>query len=207
MPAGIYGQVTYQGDPISDIGVDLYRCFNMGNYWACPSTYAQYTTTLMDGSYQFPAAFSIGVGQKYHVSWYNGYHNSVNPNYLHVWWGPDIVTYTAGQIVPGGNFDIANTFLLSPTDAVTVGLPIVFSWTQRTATPSDNYRVALLRITDGAYWESPSLGYVGSFTLTSLPSGFTTGATYQWMLKVDNADGYGFSQESRTFTISNGSQR
>ncbi len=203
-PAGIYGQITYEGIPIGGIELKLNRCFRVGTDtdWSCFGAYAQYTSTLADGSYQFPAASSLGAEQKYYVKWYNGYNSSGNPNYVSEWHGPDILTYTAGQIVRGGSFDIANTLLLSPTNATTVGLPAIFRWARRAATPSDSYRVLLMGTTDASYWQSPLLGYVESYTLTNLPSNFTAGTRYAWLIEINTSDGMGFSHEGRTITFS-----
>jgi hypothetical protein len=120
------------------------------------------------------------------------------------WYGPDIFTYTAGQVVQGGSFDIANTPLLSPSDAITVGLPVVFRWAPRVATPSDSYRISLWGTSDNTVWQSPPLGYVGSYTLTSLPVSLTLGTQYAWFIEIDTNDGKGFSQESRIITFSSG---
>ena len=138
------------------------------------------------------------------MSWYNGYNAGGNPNYVSEWYGPDILTYSAGQVVRGGSFDIANAPLLSPTTAITVGLPIVFHWARRAATPSDSYRILLMGTADASYWQSPPLGYAGSYTLTKLPSGFTPGTKYAWMIEIDTNDGEGFSQEARIITFSGG---
>ncbi len=202
VPAGIYGQITYQGDPIGDIQVGLSHCNNNGSYWACPSADTQYTKTFSDGSYQFTTVQSLGANQKYFV-----YSGNFYP-YLSVWWGPDILTYTTGQTISGGSFDIANIPLLSPSSAITIGLPVVFKWTPRTATPSDSYHIVMWNINnDSISWQSPPLGYVGSYTMTTLPNNFTTGVRYAWLVEVSNNGGTGDSQETRVITFSSSNQK
>ena len=202
--AGIYGKVTYQGSAVGGIELTLYRCNYNGTYWSCPGAQAQYTSTLADGSYQFTTAATLGSNQKYRVFLANG---GGNPNYVSTWSAPDILAYTAGQVVMGGSFDIANTPLLSPTDAVTTGLPVVFHWTPRAATPSDSYRIIMFNPADESTWQSPALGYVDSYTLNSLPSGLTTGVSYVWNIAIQTSNGTGDSQEFRHVTFANISQK
>ncbi len=203
VPAGIYGQITYQGDPMSDIQIGLFHCNYNGVYWGCPMDDTQYTTTFSDGSYQFTAAQSLGPNQKYVVKSRNS-----NPNYLLAWWGPDIRTYAAGQTIFGGSFDLANIPLLAPSTAITAGLPVVFKWTPRVATPSDSYHIVMWPLADDTiFWQSPPLGYVGSYTMTTLPNNFTTGARYAWLVEVSNSGSSGDSQETRLITFSSGAQK
>ena len=56
--AGIYGQIRYQGTPVTNTEVQLQRCDNQGTYWQCSSLNRQFTTTDQSGRYQFTAAAS-----------------------------------------------------------------------------------------------------------------------------------------------------
>ncbi|MGD2165247.1 MAG: hypothetical protein PVH50_06940 [Anaerolineae bacterium] len=197
---GIHGQVTYQGSPVAGINLAL-RYYN-GSSWSTADT----TTTQADGSYAFTDATSLGSGETYYVRYDNGdYGNPSDSNYLAFWRSYDITSYTAGESVAGGDFDIANITLVSPSNGETVTLPQTFEWERRTATTSDSYEFHLFDPTDGDPWVySGSLGYVSSFTLESLPTGFTTGTPYGWMVWASGPDdGYGGSYYYRSVTFSN----
>jgi hypothetical protein len=56
VPAGIYGRVTYQGAPVTNTQVELWRCDYNGTNWICSSLTALTTTTDLDGHYQFTSA-------------------------------------------------------------------------------------------------------------------------------------------------------
>ncbi len=193
--AGIYGQVTYQGNPIEGISLQLQLCDYTGSSWMC-STRA-YTTTQADGSYQFTGAPSLGIDQMYRVT----YRNSGDPNYVWGWWGPFISSYTAGSAVAGSSFDIANIPLLSPANDVTVTLPYTFEWTPRSATPSDIYEFDLHDSETDRTWMAP-VSHTGSYTLEILPTGFISGTRYAWNVWVNSPDGgVGASREGRWVTI------
>ncbi len=199
---GIHGQVTYQGSPIPGIYLAL-RFYN-GSSWSTALT----TVTQADGTYEFTGASSLTSGQKYYVLYDNGDNgNTKNSNYLAIWGSFDITSYTAGDSVAGGDFDIANIPLASPSHGATVALPYTFQWTRRTATSSDSYEFNLYDPGDYDpwWWTDPSLGYVGSYTLSSLPSGFSTGTEYGWNVWVYAPDGgWGISYYYRTVTFSSG---
>jgi hypothetical protein len=117
------------------------------------------------------------------------------------WW----IRHYSGCDLHAGDFDIADIALVSPGDGATVSLPRTFYWTPRPATPSDDYEFDLYDPTDGDpwWWTDPTLGYVGSYTLSSLPSGFSPWTEYAWEVWVYGPDGYGISYEGRAVTFSN----
>jgi hypothetical protein len=195
-PAGIYGQVTYQGNPIEGISLKLYRCDYTGAYWLCSTLL--YTDTQSDGSYQFTGAPSLGIDQKYMVEYRNSLHD---PNYMLGWWGADIFSYTVGSAVAGGSFDIANISLMAPADDVTVTLPYTFQWIPRTATPTDTYEFELMDGENERTWIVP-VSHAGSHTLEILPLGFISGTQYMWNVRANGPDGgYGVAYTYRTITI------
>ncbi len=201
-PSGINGRVTYQGNPVSGINLDL-RFFD-GSSWSTKAS----AKTQSDGTYQLTGAyvFSLQANQKYLVRYLNSSSggNVSSPNYLLSWFGPDITSYRAGTSVGGGNVDIANIALASPATGATIGPPYTFQWAQRTTTPSDSYGVWIEDINvGGGYFESGPLGYVNQYTLSSLPSGFTTGVQYYWGATLYMPDGgQGYSGEPWTVTFS-----
>jgi hypothetical protein len=131
--------------------------------------------------------------------------NTAQPDYLHNWHGPNISTYTAGDSVPGGDFDIANVSLLSPANGITVTLPVTFTWQMR-GVASDTYRWVLFEPGTGTVLNvSDDLGSVGSYTLTSLPDGVDYDEAYGWYARVYNGpDSYGIPYYYRAVTFSSG---
>ena len=188
----IHGTVTYNGAGIP--GIPLRLRFYDGASW---NTAAE--TATGGGSYSFTGLPSLVAGQKYYVRYGP---NTTNSDYLFAWYGPDITSYTAGESVPGGDFDIANVSLLSPDPGATLPLPITFTW-QRRGVATDTYRWVLLDPETGGWWVSDDLGYADSFTLTSLPEWAEYGKEYGWYVEVYNGpDSFGKSFYYRTITFS-----
>ncbi len=199
-PAGIFGKVTYQGAPASGAWIQVWHCNVVSTGWACLEA-PQYTTSGPDGIYQFTTAPTLGSDQVYAVQFYNNFNDS---RYLYLWNSFPIYSYTAGQAVSGGDFDIADVTLLSPTDAITIGLPVTFQWLPRSATPSDSYQVELMKLdTEIGWYRTPHLGYVNSYVLNSLPADYTFDVKYGWEMWVYSPDGgNGLSRQHRTVTFS-----
>jgi CSLREA domain-containing protein len=186
---GIYGLVTDHGLPVAGVSLALQRA--TGSVWSTlDSAYTQ-----GDGSFAFIAAPSLAVGQRYAVRFSGG-----TSDRLGYWSTRALDTYAAGSTVHIGDFDIANIELLSPSNGSTVSLPHAFQWTPRPAVPSDSYKFFM---TDGeTYHYSAPLGFVGSFTLTTLPAGFSVSQPYYWGIYVFRPDGsYGMSHEGRQITF------
>ena len=196
---GINGKVAYQGNPIS--GIHLALRFYDGSAWSTADT----TTTQADGSYEFMGVASLTSGQKYYVR----FENTSNSDYLAFWNSFQLTSYTAGTSAAGGDFDIANISLVSPEHGATTSLPQMFQWTRRSATTSDSYEFNLFDPTDNDpwWWTDPALGYVGSYTLDSLPAEFSAGTEYGWNVWVYGPDdGYGVSYYYRGITFSSGTE-
>jgi hypothetical protein len=196
-PAGIYGQVTYQGAPIDGQEILLQLCNHSGNSWTCSAKDTFFTQS--GGYYQFTTAASLGSNQRYVVVFKNTSHDA---RFLTEWRSFGFDTYTAGQILAGGNFDIADMVLLSPPDMANVSLPVTFEWQPRPGAPSDTYRLELYRPNDFLLFDTPKLGYVGSYTLNSLPTGFTTGVQYGWYVWLFGpGDSVGYTDQYRRITF------
>ena len=88
------------------------------------------------------------------------------------------------------NFDVSDVVLAAPGSGVTVTLPHTFSWNRR-GTASDDYEFNLADMGDHdpEWWTS--VGYVDSYTLAGLPSGFTPGTKYVWWVNVYGPHGFG----------------
>ncbi|MGB4868478.1 MAG: hypothetical protein WBP47_00450, partial [Candidatus Promineifilaceae bacterium] len=74
--------------------------------------------------------------------------------------------------------------------------PYTFHWTPRPASTTDSYEFNLFDYDDNDpyFYTDPPLGYVGAFTLLSLPPGFAPGVYYVWDIWVYCPDGgYGIS--------------
>jgi CSLREA domain-containing protein len=186
-PSGIYGKVTDNGIPAAGVQLTLIR-----------SGYTLSTTvTHPDGSFEFTSVPSLAVGQYYRVD----YHGA-DSDHIGIWITRKLTSYAAGSTVHIGDFDIANVDLLTPMNGAAVTLPYAFEWIPRAGVPSDSYE---LMLTDGdSYYHSTPLGYVSSFTLTTLPTGFVIGQNYYWGVNVYRSDGgYGGSYDGWLVSFNN----
>jgi hypothetical protein len=190
----LYGQVTQNG--VKTPGVPLTLCrLNSPTDTNC--TKMGSTTTLPDGTYAFTNMPSLQTGQSY-VAYYQN--TSVASGRLWYWQTRSLMTYTLGSQVQLGNFDISDIKLISPSSPVTVTLPVAFTWQVRSASPSDSYEFDLYeRNTLSPYfYTQPPLGYVGSYQLKSLPTGFSANTRYVWEIWAYAPDkSFGISLESR----------
>lgn len=190
----LYGQVTQNGVKAPGVSLTLCRlnspsdtnCTKMGS-----------TTTQTNGSYYFYNMPSLQTGQRYLAYFQN---ISLTSGRLWYWQTRSLVTYTVGSQVLLGNFDIADIKLISPSSPVTVTLPVTFNWQVRTASPSDSYEFDLYEPSSSSpyFYTQPPLGYVGSYQLKSVPTGFSANTRYAWEIWAyapDNA--LGISLESR----------
>lgn len=188
------GTVTDNGSPVA--GIELLLRYYDGSAW---SDYAT-TTTSSSGNYQFTDLPNLDADQQFYVRWYNNHSNS---NWLSTWACWTITSSTTDPDAYRCNFDLDNIDLLSPSHGATVSLPHTFTWRTRGIT-TDDYELELADMSDyNPYWWTSPLGYVGSYTLSSLPDGFTLGQQYGWWMWVYGPDGYGISYYYRDVTFSN----
>lgn len=196
LPPGIYGRVTYQGQPATDIVLTLWH-FDSEGYGYAPF---RHTHTQQGGEYRFTALPDLDPQQSsamYYVTYNNGEYGNVDDlNYLVYWSTLAITDYVAGSNVHGGDFDIAD--VQQVTHPQTVTLPFTFEWERRIASPGDNYTFEVYKQLE--YMRFPwhtafDLGYVGSYTLETLPYDFETNTEYQWDLRIQNPDsGHGVAR-------------
>jgi hypothetical protein len=168
---GIHGHIADGGLPVAGTVVTLTRI----NTTFPVVTVIGTAQTDASGLYRFPAAPTL-TGRLYFVEWLNP-----SPVYDHRVRGAitkNLFSYFAGQTTYTGVIDVADIDILSPEDNTTVSLPYVLRWQPRPATPTDEYFIYFSQTKPGippfAFYQTPSLGYVGAFTVTSglLPSGF-----------------------------------
>jgi hypothetical protein len=181
---GIHGRVTYQGAPAAGIVVDLLYDLSL-----------IHTTTQADGTYYFS---NLTPGTFYHVD----YDNESNvPTYIRHCSGSNLPAYTSGARQVGSDYDIANIVLQSPPSGATIAVPYTFKWTPRPGVPSDSYS---LEIFDAGYtnvWNARDLGYVGQYTLNSLPNELKYPHPYMWWVWV-GAPGATCISSARSVTFS-----
>jgi hypothetical protein len=191
----VFGTVTNDNSPVS--GTELLLRYYDGSIW---SSYA-ITTTNVNGDYQFTNLPNLEGDQEFYVRWNN---NVSNSDWLYTWacWSVDI--NTTDPEAYRCNFDIGNINLVSPSHASTISLPYAFTWEMRPVT-SDDYELNLADMSDGDpwWWTDPSLGYVNSYIMSSLPAGFVPGQQYGWWMWVYGPDGYGESYYYRSVTFNN----
>ena len=198
-PPGLYGRVTLNGAPDGGVSLQLWRSdFNL----------IDFQNTAADGAYAFIGEPALAGGKSYYVLFNNG--AFIADDRVKYWLTRFVSSYAAGQSVAIGNFDLADSALLSPTANVTVTLPTTFTWTTRAGINSDSYQMRLFRlnvITDTAHYSTPLLGYVGAYQLNSLPAGFSPNIQYDWEALLNSPDGgVGGSFVYRNITFSNSGQ-
>lgn len=189
-----FGTVTDRGSPVAGMQV-IMRYYN-GSNW---STYAT-TTTDSSGNYRFSTVPTLSSSQEYYIRW----DNSGGDTRLSYWYCNDITSNSPSSAELQCDFDLQNIDLLSPSPNASVTLPQTFSWQKRTTT-SDDYELNILDVTDNNPWwyTYPSLGYNGSYTLNTLPSGFSTHTQYGWLMLVYGSNGYGVSYYYRAIAFNN----
>lgn len=91
-----------------------------------------------------------------------------------------------------------------PSHGSNISLPYTFTWRQWEQV-TDDYELNLADVTDldPYWWTGPSLGYVGSYRMESLPVDFVPGEEYGWWLWVYGPDGYGVSRYHYVVTFTN----
>lgn len=191
----IYGTVRAQGAVASNVPIAL-------GFWDS-STYEfrrVWTLTGGDGRYHFWGMETLGSNQMY----YPYYSSVLGSSYIGYWYSPDLTSYTAGTAAFGGDMDISALNLGTPNSSTAIPLPVTFTWTPRSTSPTESYRLALWDPDDyNIQYDTDNLGHAGSFTLWGLPSGFTTGHRYRWVVYAyDGNGGYGGSYYSNSVAFS-----
>lgn len=197
-PRGPYGTVTENGNPVSNIPIQL-RFFN-GTSW---STIA-IKNTATNGTYAFGYVPSLKPGQYYYVFFQNSANG--NPDRLWFWHTRYLESFTIGTEVHIGDFDLTNIALTTPINGATISLPYLFQWGRRPNSPTDSYELDIYDPMDGEPWfyTQPLLGYVTGYQLNSLPLDFETGKLFAWEVWVFSPDGgFGISYYSRAMFFSN----
>ncbi|MFN8533807.1 MAG: CAP domain-containing protein [Dehalococcoidia bacterium] len=191
----ISGTATYAGGAAGGQPVALVAC----NTGGC-GPIAQ-TTTSASGAYDFTGIPSAPAGTTYYIRWENVANDS---RFLSQWYGPNIVGYTAGASVHGGNFDIKDVVLTNPATNAVVGLPHEFRWVAR-GIAGDTYRFVVIE--DGTLnpvAQTSLLGAIDHVTITGLPAAVQIGKVYGWYVLVyagtSNAYGVPFYYRRITFT-------
>jgi hypothetical protein len=189
------GVVTDRGTPV--VSTEILLRYYDGSVW---STYAT-TTTDANGYYQFSDLPSIGSEQSMYVRWNNTNYDSSRLWLSRCWYitSSNLDDPNAYQC----SFDLENVELLSPDPGAIVSLPYTFTWNRRAIT-TDSYELNLADMSDDDpwWWTDPPLGYVGNYTLNSLPAGFVPGEQYSWWVWVYGPGGYGISYYYYTVSFS-----
>ena len=198
----ISGIVRYNGNPITGINLDLHKVDSQGTRALVAST-----LSTTGGAYRFNNPPALLAGKSYYVEYRN---NALNPNYLWSWSTPRTWAGVSGAVTYAP-FDIVDISLTAPDDFSAVNFPATFTWQPRPAVISDNYEFDVYDLgTFNPWFASDPLGYVGHYTLTSLPvdnindpgNPFVLGEPYFWEVWVYGPDGgYGVSLEYRQVTF------
>jgi hypothetical protein len=193
---GISGRVTCQGAPAAGLALSLHAVDDSGQ------REVGVTNTAGDGVYRFNQVPGLPAGEIYYVRFGP---NAVDPRYVAIWFGPDILSYAPGASVAGGDFDIANVELVAPATGSSVGLPAAFAWRRR-GIIGDSYMLRLEDPANDDNWSTGLLGDVDSFTVSELATGMVAGREYRWYVQVSSArDSFGFSYYARRVTFLPGS--
>lgn len=192
----ILGTVTAAGAPATGVMVELRRADDI-----LVTTVATATTDA-GGAFAFNQTSNLPPTSAYAVR----YHNALNPARLRQWITRPLTGTAASGVISLPVFDIANVPLAGPAEGTVSGLPLVFTWTRRPASPSDSYRVEFFDATGTTNFSgsTPLQGYVSSLTLGSLDSSFPLNSPLTWTVTIELADGsYGEAFETRTVTFTN----
>lgn len=177
---GLSGYATFDGVSAPNLPVSL-RVVN-----SVTTTVVATTMTASDGGYSFASVPSLLPGERYNAQWTSA-PGSVGE--LKSWTTQSISSYSTGQLFRLGDFDIGTIPIVAPTPGATVVLPFSFQWTVRSFASGDSYELYLRDPISGNSWGSGPLGYVGSYMLTSRPTGFLPGVQYNWQVKAHGQSG------------------
>ncbi|MCL4506049.1 MAG: hypothetical protein M1434_01560 [Chloroflexi bacterium] len=178
---GLHGNVTLNGAPAAGITVEL-RFYN-----GVVNSTAATTTTDAVGQYAFPGRAGLSAGQQYWIRYRN---TQGQTDRLSSWVTQYITAYAAGADYSFGVFDIADVRLGSPAPYEVIAPPTVFTWTGRTATPTDSYEIDVFDPggVDPSY-STGALGYISATTIVSMPAGLSLLKVYGWALGIESPNG------------------
>ncbi len=195
-PSGIYGRVTFQGEPAPGIALELRLCTLAANGSVGCSVNAT-TATDRQGIYRFTGRPATADNQWYYIY----FENASDASKVALWTSDDITHYAANSTRYGGSFEAADIALISPASPTTSTLPITFTWNRRNVIPPDLYDWELYRVNFTSV-RTYILGLTGnSLTLSSLPTGAAFGTRYLWGIGASNAEGYVGSYYVRYITF------
>lgn len=180
----IYGQVTNNGLPDSGVPVGLY-------YYDSSEWYVyDWTFSDADGTYVFSRLPSLQSGEAYAPFFFN-FDDPDKPDRL--WWFAcyAMSEYDANKAVHGCDIETADVSMGRPYIEPEF-LPTTFEWTSREVAYDEGYELKVYDFEAGQEFATGDLGYVGTYTMTALPSGFESEG-YWWETWAWNEEGYGIS--------------
>jgi hypothetical protein len=193
----IVGQMTHQGYGAGSLFLELRLCPTGAG--AC-STSAS-TTTASDGTYAFQGVTPPPSDKFLYVRYANYEERNDRVAY---WFGDSIYAASASGTYTLPTYEVMNIAMLAPSNGATVSLPSTFQWTRRVASNDSYWLEVFDPVNDSAYASTVLLGYVGSFTVGSLPSSFLPYTAYGWdVCAAGPGDSYGCSYYYRTITFIN----
>ena len=203
----LYGRVTQYGVPVTNTNITLAQCLtwfvNPGGMLICETWTSYGATTDQDGRYAFIDMPTLVTGdnplynQTYSAYWAN---DGTVPGRLSGWNSRTIVSYTLGDDVELGTFDIGDMTAVTPTSGAVLHFPATFQWQPRRNLPTDNYTVCLT----GGMSIPPvlmpdlvcygGLGYSNQLVIDAPFDGIDYGYSYTWFVTVpDETGGVGTS--------------
>jgi hypothetical protein len=191
-PVYLHGKITDKGVPVANQSFILYM-FVAGN----PPVIVPTPATDENGDYRVELPF-LATGQGLQLYWINTVENDS-------WLSSYICNAILENPVADVNcsFDIENINLAVTTPYIT--LPYTFSWTKR-STPSDSYFFKMYKLNFGSpFFTSASLGYVDSYLLDGLPSGYMANTPYVWYVRLCDANGCGLSYQEQDIIFTDAS--
>ncbi len=185
------GRVTFHGKPVVGLNLSIQQKMSDDPISVYDSHYGLATTDV-NGYYSFTQLPSLSYyDNMYIMIRFGGGLDNLS------YWLCDIIDDldTANLVC---NIETSNIILLAPEYNEQVTLPAVFKWTRR-VTPTDNYEIYFLQPEYGY----TNLGYVSSYTITSLPYSMGTDDGYTWTIRVHGPNGYGETYGIRQVIFNN----
>jgi hypothetical protein len=206
-PGMLYGAVTEYGRPVSNVTISLVQCLtwfvNPGGQQVCATNTTYQATTNTSGGYAFidlPTLVTTPgevFPQTYRAYWGNA---PATPDRLVSWNSQNIDSYTQGDVVNVGTFDIGGITLLTPASGSLVHFPVTFQWIPRHNVPSDRYNVCVAggliipKFDPGDLICLGPSGYTNQVVMDSPFTGIDYGYGYEWYIEVpDDTGGIGYS--------------